>query len=57
MKTDLNPYGAVNGRGAAYCQRIASLCTGPGVGVREGPKSFQSREVIDHMVVNRANAR
>ena len=40
MKTDLNPHGAVNGRGAAYCKRIASLCTGPGVGFCEGPKSF-----------------
>ena len=25
MKTDLNFHGAVNGRGAAYCKRIASL--------------------------------
>jgi hypothetical protein len=40
MKTDLNPHGAVNGRGAAYWQRIARLRTGPGVGVREGRKSF-----------------
>jgi hypothetical protein len=40
MKTDLNPHGAVHGGGAEYCQRIASLCTGPGVGFREGPRSF-----------------
>ena len=26
--------------GAVYCKRIASLCTGRGVGFREGPKSF-----------------
>src|ERR1017187_7239450 len=39
MKTDLNPHGTVNGRGAAYCKRIASLCTGPGAGVREGPRA------------------
>ena len=32
--------GAANGRGVVYCKRIASLCTGPGVGFREGPKSF-----------------
>jgi hypothetical protein len=25
MKTDLNPHGAVNGCGAAYCKRIACL--------------------------------
>jgi hypothetical protein len=25
---------------AAYCKRIASLCTGPGAGFREAPKSF-----------------
>ena len=40
METDLNPHGAVHGRGAAYGKRIATLWTGPGVGVREGPKSF-----------------
>jgi hypothetical protein len=38
----LPPKGSVvNGRGAAYCQRIASLSTGPGVGFGEGPKSFK----------------
>jgi hypothetical protein len=40
MRTDLNPHGAVNGRGAAYRKRIASLCTGLGAGFREGPRSF-----------------
>lgn len=36
----LEPHRAVNGRGAAYRKRIASLCTGPGVGFREGSNSF-----------------
>jgi hypothetical protein len=40
MKTDLNPHKAANGRGAAYCLRIASLRTGQGAGFREGPGSF-----------------
>jgi hypothetical protein len=54
MKTDLNPHGTVNGRGAAYCKRIASLVHWTG---RRLPRRRQSREVIDHMVVSRANAR
>src|ERR1035441_4247560 len=54
MKTDLNPHGTVNGRGAAYCKRIASLVHWTG---RRLPRRRQSREVIDHMVVDRKSTR
>ena len=54
---DLNPHGAVNGRGAACCKRIASPVHWTGLRRPRRSQELQSREVIDHMVVNRANAR
>jgi hypothetical protein len=58
MKTDLNPYDAVHGRGAGCGKRIAILRAGPGGGFRaEVPGEIQSREVIDHMIANQTNGR